>query len=88
MDLTDCRAANANLGTNKIGVWGLRPQRGPGAAPLAFCSNAIHFAYSDVCTANFALYAARNSVDFFSYFVVISDEKTIYLYRVKHLKKI
>src|SRR5271167_1698023 len=29
-------AANASLGTNKIGVWGLRPQRGPGAEPLAF----------------------------------------------------
>src|SRR5271168_3921157 len=35
MDLTDLLAIEASLGTNKIGVWGLRPQRGPGAEPLA-----------------------------------------------------
>ena len=32
----DFSAADAALGTDKIGVWGLRPQRGPGAEPLAF----------------------------------------------------
>src|SRR5450755_3262885 len=32
----DFSAAEAALGTDKIGVWGLRPQRGPGAEPLAF----------------------------------------------------
>src|ERR1700678_1797094 len=26
---------DVTLGTNRIGVWGLRPQRGPGAEPLA-----------------------------------------------------
>jgi hypothetical protein len=29
---------NVARGTNKIGVWGLRPQRGPGAEPLALTS--------------------------------------------------
>jgi hypothetical protein len=31
-------------GANKIGVWGLRPQRGPGAAPLAFLPYLARFA--------------------------------------------
>src|ERR1700678_97013 len=35
VNLACCRSADANLGTNKIGVWGLRPQLGPGAEPLA-----------------------------------------------------
>jgi hypothetical protein len=35
-DLDGWLGADASIGANKIGVWGLRPQRGPGAEPLAF----------------------------------------------------
>ena len=42
VECSDRPAADASLGTNKIGVWGLRPQRGPGAEPLAFLLRAQH----------------------------------------------
>jgi hypothetical protein len=33
--------APLRLALKEMGVWGLRPQRGPGAEPLAFLPNAI-----------------------------------------------
>jgi hypothetical protein len=75
LNLASHLAAEVSLGTDKTGSGAYGPSGVQGQRPWP-SSNPPHFAYSGACAANLALYAARNSVDFFR--KAISDF-TIYL---------